>query len=433
MRSFLLIIVFWLLIKLPFVAVASIDITIIYSGNLNGDLEPCGCTLEGDLGGIKRRVTLVDELRKTLPTLFLISSGGLIVSQAASDRLTSEYILKGFEALNYDAIGIQRQDLSYGADFLKAAQLPWVSTNWQGDQFSRYKRIERGVRKLAFFSWLEPPIEFHGASGSKGRHKRTRTGLGMLKHNLVEAKSGNALTVLTTGLNYEAALASLPLTFVDILIVKATSEKYAEPKLAKGTLILQPGSRGLWLGRLDVTLESDNRIQSFKHKQIPMPPSIADSPRMGEWYTNYNDRIKQSYLESVKIRKAIESGERNYVGADVCKDCHQNAYNIWATSQHAKAFDSLALVNKAFDPNCIICHTVGFNKEGGYIDYEHTAYLADVQCESCHGAGKDHVTTNGSMATEQHAWPKKSICMQCHTRKNSPNFSLERYWPRISH
>lgn len=123
MRSFLLIIIFWLLIKVPNPATASTDMTIIYSGNLDGELEPCGCTFECDLGGIKRQVTLIDELRKTSPNLFLISSGGLIVSHAASDRLTSEYILKGFEAMDYDAIGMQWQDLSYGAEFIQTPQL----------------------------------------------------------------------------------------------------------------------------------------------------------------------------------------------------------------------------------------------------------------------------------------------------------------------
>lgn len=216
------------------------------------------------------------------------------MSQAASDRLTSVYILKGFEALNYDAIGIQRQDLSYGADSLKAAQLPWVSTNWKGDQFSRYKRIERGDRKLAFFSWPEPPIEFHGASGSKGRHKRTRTGLEVLKNNLAEAKSEDVLTVLTTGLNYEAALASLPLTFVDILIVKAASEKYVEPEMFKGALILRPDARGLRLGRLDITFDSDNRIQSFKHQQIPMSLFL---PIHQEWRSG----IQNTMIESSRL------------------------------------------------------------------------------------------------------------------------------------
>ena len=431
MRLFLLIIIFWLIT--PILAAAPIDMTIIYSGNLDGDLEPCGCTLEGDLGGIKRRATLVDELRKTSPELFLISSGGLIVSHTASDRLTNKYILKGFEALNYDAIGVQWQDLSYSAEFIQTAHLPLVASNWQGDQFGNYKLIERGDRKLAFFSWLEPTAESQMMTSASAFQKRTKARTGILENNLAKAKSKNALTVLAANLDYETALASLPLKHVDILIIKSTSEKYAEPKMVKGSLVLEPGSRGMRVGLLDITLDSDSHIKSFRHQQIPLSPSIVDSPRMAAWYAEYNDRVKQAYVKSAEIRKAIELGERNYVGADACKGCHLNAYNVWSRSQHAKAFDSLAMVNKAFDPNCIVCHTVGFNKEGGYIDYEDTAHLTDVQCESCHGASREHVTSNGKMATEKRMWPKRRMCIQCHTRKNSPNFRLDSYWSRISH
>ncbi len=48
------------------------SMTLIYSGNLDGELEPCGCTAEGDLGGIKRRVTMIDRLREKVPDLFLV-------------------------------------------------------------------------------------------------------------------------------------------------------------------------------------------------------------------------------------------------------------------------------------------------------------------------------------------------------------------------
>ena len=36
-------------------AAAAQTATLIYSGNLDGELEPCGCTAEGDLGGIRSR------------------------------------------------------------------------------------------------------------------------------------------------------------------------------------------------------------------------------------------------------------------------------------------------------------------------------------------------------------------------------------------
>lgn len=407
--------------------------TIIYSGNLDGELEPCGCTLEGDLGGIKRRATIIDQLRKTSPQLFLISSGGLIVSYTSSDRLTSEYILKGFAALDYDAIGVQWQDFSYGTELIQTAHLPWVASNWQGDQFSSYKLIEHGDRKLTFFSWLDPAAESQTMTGADSLQKQARASTTILESNLAEAKSNNTLTVLATTLDSETALATMPLMHVDILIIKSGYEKFGEPRMIDGTLVLEPGSRGMRLGRLDITLDMDNRIKSFKHQQIPMPASVTDSPRMEQWYAEYNNRVKQAYQKSAEIRKAVESGERNYVGADVCKACHQSAYGIWSKSQHAKAFDSLVLVNKAFDPSCIVCHTVGFNKDGGYFDYEATAHLTDVQCESCHGAAREHVASIGKKPPEQHQWSKEKICHQCHTQKNSPGFDIDSYWSRVLH
>ena len=39
-------------------------LSLIYSGNLDGELEPCGCTAEGDFGGIRRRATALATLRK---------------------------------------------------------------------------------------------------------------------------------------------------------------------------------------------------------------------------------------------------------------------------------------------------------------------------------------------------------------------------------
>src|SRR3990170_6934905 len=108
----------------------SYDVSIVYSGNLDGELEPCGCSAEGDLGGIRRQATLVQQLRAENPDLFVISSGGFLSSESANDRLKSEYILKGIATLGYDAIGVQWSDLSYGPEFLETTPLPWTASNW---------------------------------------------------------------------------------------------------------------------------------------------------------------------------------------------------------------------------------------------------------------------------------------------------------------
>ena len=97
-----------LFLAILFNTASAANITLVYSGNMDGELEPCGCSEGGDKGGIKRRVKKVDELREQNPNLVLFSTGGLLVSEMPQDKLKSEYILKGLEQLEYERDILQR-------------------------------------------------------------------------------------------------------------------------------------------------------------------------------------------------------------------------------------------------------------------------------------------------------------------------------------
>ncbi len=408
-------------------------ITLIYTGNLDGELEPCGCSLEGDFGGIRRQATMIDRLRKEKPGLFLISSGGFLRSESVHDRLTGEYILKGIKALNYDAIGVQWTDLAYGTDFIKNDTLPWVASNRSDATFQTERNITRNGRTLAFFSWIDPresPLQQMG-----GAHTMTAPGSdgAALAQALQHAKQSGTLTVLTTTLTLDDARRLLPLQQVNILLIRSAYEKYSEPKKVDNTLVLQPGSRGMRLGRLDIALDSTGTIQSWKHKIIPLPKTIPDAPRMKAWYKQYNAQVEADYQKSVKITKAQQAGESPYAGAQACQSCHGEQHKIWQTSRHAHAYGTLRRVNKAFDPNCIVCHTVGFNKPGGFIDDDTTGNLSNVQCESCHGPAQAHVASGGAKPVGNANWPREKMCAQCHTPAHSPSFNVDTYWPKIRH
>ena len=135
-------------------------LTVIYSGNLDGELEPCGCSDEGNLGGIKRRATSIDNVKEQNPNSVIISAGGLIASEGTNDYLKAVYIFKAFADLGYDAIGVQWNDLNYGAEMATQNNLPWVASNWLTDEFAKSKTISRtlndGKVAIRFFSWLDP-------------------------------------------------------------------------------------------------------------------------------------------------------------------------------------------------------------------------------------------------------------------------------------
>ncbi|KAF0193267.1 MAG: 5'-nucleotidase [Gammaproteobacteria bacterium] len=406
-------------------------LTLLYSGNLDGELEPCGCTLEGDFGGILRRATKIDQLRSEKPSLVAVDSGGLLVTGFASDLLKSEFILKGFDALGYDAVGIQWNDIGFGLDLLQHQPIPWVASNWADGRIVPLRIIERGDNKIAVFSWLDPATSPYRKM--PGTHDVLDTDDRKLVDALAEAKRNNATTILLTALSMQEAKEQLPLDNVDILVIRSAYEIYGEPFRDGQTLVIQAGSRGMRIGLLELVVNDAGQIVSWTREVIPLGTDVPESPRLASWYAEYNARVEAAYQESIKRRKITETGESPFSGEAVCQGCHEEIHGRWRESRHSGAYRKLEDVNKAFDPDCIICHTVGFDTPGGFLDIDTTAHLSNVQCESCHGPARAHAESGGQQKTVRNGWAPADICAQCHTQPHSPLFDFKRYWAQIAH
>lgn len=95
----------------------------------------------------------------------------------------------------------------------------------------------------------------------------------------------------------------------------------------------------------------------------------------------------------------------DYVGAEVCRPCHERVYRQWRQSPHARAEDGLAAGARS-DPRCFGCHA--------------TPGLRGVQCEACHGPGRSYaaqeIMSNGKRARELGlVEPGEAVCRRCHT------------------
>src|SRR3569623_628891 len=188
-------------------------VTLIYSGNVAGELEPCG---------VRRTATLLDHLRAEQTNLFAFSAGGLMSGFAAHGRLTNEFILKGYAMLRLDAVGVQWADLSYGAALPARYPLPWVASNWRGADFSKERRVSRGGVELAFYTWLDPAST--PDKNMQGNHAQVDDGSQVLGRALAEARRQGALTVLATTLTPKEAEQRLPLKDVNVLLIRSKYE-----------------------------------------------------------------------------------------------------------------------------------------------------------------------------------------------------------------
>lgn len=141
-----------------------------------------------------------------------------------------------------------------------------------------------------------------------------------------------------------------------------------------------------------------------------------------------------------------------YVGQGQCKVCHNKAaegeqWNKWKAEKHAKAFDTLktpeadkiakdkGLTKPAAEsPECLKCHVTAYDAATSAAPAK--IVPADgVQCESCHGAGSQHMDAGKKkmFKKDESVDPKQfvtkideSTCTKCHNDQ-SPTWKADRY------
>ncbi|PHS16286.1 MAG: hypothetical protein COA78_04075 [Blastopirellula sp.] len=407
------------------------ELTIVYTGGLNGELEPCGCAEESDVGGIRRRATVIDQLRQHNENMILISGGGLISSNSWQDKIKAGYIFSAIKMMAYDSVSVQWRDLAFGEGFTQSGNIPWVTSNWAGNGFEKVQSIERGDTVISVFSWLDddtaPETEPNRLAATVAKSPIA------FNQKLLQAKQRGEVTILTTTADISKVEQNISLSHVDILLLPSSNEKYEDPRFVNETLVLNYGTRGMRVGKLTIEIDGGVILNTIQHEVFTLDNSVNDSPHFDSWYEQYNNEARNQYYARLEFNQAESSGVSKFVGASGCAGCHEKEHAIWSNSNHAAAFKVLQLVSKQFDPSCIGCHSVGFEKPGGFIDMSATEHLANVQCESCHGPARDHFSSGGIQATSNSALSSQQICQQCHVGDHSPKFEFENYWPRIAH
>jgi predicted CXXCH cytochrome family protein len=114
----------------------------------------------------------------------------------------------------------------------------------------------------------------------------------------------------------------------------------------------------------------------------------------------------------------------------VCGNCHISQQTQWSATGHASAFAAAATLSPQQAELCAVCHAVTHygnttNEPGGWMTTRLERYR-DVQCESCHGPGLEHVRLpDGGTATQMLARIDAGIgmngtCAECHSSFHHP-------------
>jgi len=418
------------------------DLAIIISGQMQGYLQPCGCS-DPQKGGLTRRYNFVQSLKDRGWPLAAVDLGDIAQPSGPQQRLKYVYSMKALKVMGYQAIGIGKNEFlmpltealgHYSANFpqprLVAANLAETTKGGlfhalnvrQGEIFTignlkagligaigpvTAKEIEKGL----------PPTEKDIRILDKDTAlpatlkilTDNKVDLSILLYQGQENEAKDCAKVL-----HEAHLKNRAIVPVRILVCLTKEEE--PPSLpikdasAPNTSIITIGHKGRYVGVVGIWKTAKG--MDVKYQLVAMGPEQATKPGK----TNPVMDLMEKYAQEVRDGNFLARFPRDnhevqvalkdarYVGTAVCAGCHDDANKVWEKTRHAHAYDTLVKARdpklRQFDGECIACHTVGFKHHTGYYDpppgatpekaEKHNLKLLDVGCESCHGPGSAH-------------------------------------------
>ncbi len=176
----------------------------------------------------------------------------------------------------------------------------------------------------------------------------------------------------------------------------------------------------------------ENAKKAFAH-YLGVPDTIVIDRRGRIVARHAGAEARTEALITMEVRQALGvanpflTAKETWNGSDACRVCHQDQHATWSLTAHAGAFQTLVEHGADKDPECLPCHTVGWDEPGGYSLEKPAAFLEAVGCESCHGRGGPH------QSKDFLAKGFEPVCLECHTEKHSLRFGFAERLPLVSH
>lgn len=465
------------------------DLALVFTGELDGYLEPCGCAgLDNQLGGLKRRYTFIKQLRDQGWPVIAVDAGDQEKRLGVQASQKVEFAYQAYLKMGYEAVGFGGEDLK--TDMLPivlnlnldGANTPLVSANvgilaFDSGYTKRFRIIERGGLRIGITS-VTGKKEITQKSSDPGDFvvKEPFQAIPDILPKLRNAKCDHL--VLLVNSTESSEVAELASRFPEFDYVMATHGAEVPPKemtKVPGTKanLIEVGHKGQYAV---VVGFYKNGSPATRYQRVPLDHRFADAPEIYKMQTEYLHNLERLWPQSAKaswgdlgLKMTPHPTGRKFAGSESCFECHTNAAEVYEKTPHAHALETLEKRTdppRVFDPECVSCHVTGWHPqkyfpfESGFVSQTATPELANNGCENCHGPAAKHaaaekgdieaseadleklraelrlkvVENEGNKDGQEFAKGKVvQMCMQCHDQDNSPDFDFQKYWPKVKH
>ncbi len=240
--------------------------------------------------------------------LLILDAGGFSAGLGKANLIKTEYLLKGFNMLNYSAINLGYRDFLYGTIIMKELEnkhkLPFVSSNiYDPDTNQPFTRryliknlynnnktreIKIGIIGLsAQNSNLIPRHRRQGGTLLEARDpiKNAQEMVSFLKDKV------DVIVCLAHMRIQQAAKLTEKVPELDVIILG--NDYRNQQKVAKNgrTRMVSAGRQGKYIGDLFLQFDGNNKIINHKHKAVALDEKYKDDPDLAKISASYKKEI----------------------------------------------------------------------------------------------------------------------------------------------
>jgi 2',3'-cyclic-nucleotide 2'-phosphodiesterase (5'-nucleotidase family) len=287
------------------------QITIVYSSNLSGEYEPCGCPVH-PLGGIARRATLVDRARAEADAVLVLDAGDLFLPPRESFRdgktpdageieRRGRMLAAAYRRTGTTAMAPGDRDLAVGLPLLrrlaKTGGIPILSANLYGRDrkplFEADRIVDAAGTKIGVFGVTAPPTpDDRAAWQAAGIDARDAVAAARDAVAALRAR-GAALVVALVHVGPAAEarklLAAVP--GIDWAVLGHSGMNLDVPETVGSARMLEAMTNGKHLGRLDLHIVGGSLAFTDRGERAMIETMLADHRRQ---LTDYDKRLGET-------------------------------------------------------------------------------------------------------------------------------------------
>ena len=133
---------------------------LIFSGDLRGEIKPCGCAEEGDMGGLPRRFTFFKQQLPQIPNLLYFDLGNNFPEPSEQGELKIQLIQTVLKKLAPQVVLIGPNEWLNGLHSLDL-EIPYLLSNQRESlHYLSSKTIQPEGHSITVFGYLSPNLVY---------------------------------------------------------------------------------------------------------------------------------------------------------------------------------------------------------------------------------------------------------------------------------